>query len=399
MIKSFSDYLQESSREITIVRGAFNPPIEDHEKLFEAASKLSGGGKYRIHATKLSGTPKAPLVYENKIKYMRKMFPRHARAIVLDSHTSVQSILSDLYSEGYTKVNIVTESKDSRSYEAMISNSNRKETRHGFYSFLPSDIQIVSVQMNESKIKNITESVETESFQDFCSLLPSTFKESKDLYNDVRVGMGLLPMKDFRTHLRLETVSDVRESYIMGNLFNIGDEVVIKESNKIGKVALLGSNYVLIEMSDGSKVRKWLESIERVGEYDEYEEINEAWFKDLLDKVSKVTNRGGYREASKILKMVVDKKKKDGTLKHPTGYYAMRIAKQFKGNINPQELLKMISEEEERPVGTTGVLKTADYKISPTTGRKVRAHTINLNRKVIKPSTKIESFSSFNTKQ
>ena len=48
-IKSFSDYIVESSKEVTFVFGRFNPPTEGHEKLFETLKKVSRGGTYRIY--------------------------------------------------------------------------------------------------------------------------------------------------------------------------------------------------------------------------------------------------------------------------------------------------------------------------------------------------------------
>ncbi len=58
-------------------------------------------------------------------------------------------------------------------------------------------------------------------------------------------------------------VSDIRESYVDGKLFEIGDSVVIKENGEIGQVKRLGSNYVIIE-SKSNKYRKWLDAVEKI---------------------------------------------------------------------------------------------------------------------------------------
>ena len=60
-------------------------------------------------------------------------------------------------------------------------------------------------------------------------------------------------------------MNNLRESYVNGELFKEGDQVVIKESGEIGTVKRLGSNYVIIEGS-GNQYRKWLDAVELVDE-------------------------------------------------------------------------------------------------------------------------------------
>ena len=73
---------------------------------------------------------------------------------------------------------------------------------------------------------------------------------------------------EFRNHLELETVSETREQYVSGELFEVGDTVVIKESEEIATVSVLGANYVIVEISDGKKMRKWLDAVELVEKQD-----------------------------------------------------------------------------------------------------------------------------------
>ena len=75
--------------------------------------------------------------------------------------------------------------------------------------------------------------------------------------------MGLKEELEFKNHIELETVSETREQYVQGNLFQVGDSVVIKESDEVGTISVLGANYVIIETANG-KLRKWLDSVELV---------------------------------------------------------------------------------------------------------------------------------------
>jgi len=74
--------------------------------------------------------------------------------------------------------------------------------------------------------------------------------------------MGLRESKSFRKHIQLEPISERREAYVSGEIFNVGDEVVIKESSEVGVVSQRGSNYLVVALANGNKVRKWLNGVE-----------------------------------------------------------------------------------------------------------------------------------------
>ena len=94
--------------------------------------------------------------------------------------------------------------------------------------------------------------------------------DAKKIYNSVRSGMGLTEQKNFKNHVQLEPISEIRESYMDGKLFESGDEVVIKGLGIVGEIKHLGTNYVIVE-SKGEVYRKWLNDIEKVNPNDEFE--------------------------------------------------------------------------------------------------------------------------------
>ena len=99
-MKSFKDYLVEETKLVTFAFGRFNPPSIGHEKVFDAAKKLSRGGVYRIYASKTNDKKKNPLIFKDKIKFMRKMFPKHARNIMADADVrTVFDIAVKLYDQ------------------------------------------------------------------------------------------------------------------------------------------------------------------------------------------------------------------------------------------------------------------------------------------------------------
>jgi hypothetical protein len=99
--------------------------------------------------------------------------------------------------------------------------------------------------------------------------------DTRKLYNDVRKGMGLKEANEFRNHLELETVSETREKFVQGELFEVGDIVVIKESEEIAAISVLGANYVIVETNDGKKMRKWLDAVELISEDVDQKQLND----------------------------------------------------------------------------------------------------------------------------
>ncbi len=244
MIKKFSEFVTEQKGEVTIVFGRFNPPTSGHEKLFETLKKVSKGGMYRIYASKSEDARKNPLPFKDKVKFLRKMFPKHARNIMADTDTrTVIDVARKLYDQGFTKMTLVAGSDRVKEFEILLNKYNGVEAGHGFYQF-EGKIKVISAGerdpdsddvsgMSASKLRAAAADNDLELFS---KGMPKSYKDSKSLFNAVRKGMGLKESKLFRKHVELPKVSDTREDYVEGNLFAEGDTVQLKETQEVGEI-------------------------------------------------------------------------------------------------------------------------------------------------------------------
>tara|TARA_Y100000033_G_scaffold2606_1_gene2220 strand:+ start:2342 stop:3727 length:1386 start_codon:yes stop_codon:yes gene_type:complete len=310
-IKSFSDYIVESSREATFTFGRYNPPTIGHEVLFNKVKDIARGGKYRIYASQSVDQKKNPLEYKSKIKLLRKMFPKHARNIIEDTKVrNVFDVLVQMYDEGFQRVTMVVGSDRVKEFEILINKYNGVKGRHGFYKL---SFNVVSAGerdpdsdgaegMSASKMRMAAQQNDLKLFS---SGLPSNFKRTEDLFNAVRKGMGLSESKSFRKHIELPPVSETREEYVEGSLFKVGNLVKIKENNEEGRIVYCGSNYVMVESNDVRK-RYWLDAIENIQEYNEIGTVK------TLRKYLKVTPQNEKQDP--------DIKDRKGT--QPKGYFA-----------------------------------------------------------------------------
>ena len=108
MINSFSKFLIEEERTVYFTFGRMNPPTIGHGKLIDKLSKTAGKNDYKIFVSQSADSKKNPLNYQSKIKHVRKMFPKHARNIMLNKKvkTAIDAAVS-LYDQGYRNLVLV----------------------------------------------------------------------------------------------------------------------------------------------------------------------------------------------------------------------------------------------------------------------------------------------------
>lgn len=271
--RSFSSYLIEETKEVVFTFGRFNPPTIGHEKLINKVASLAKGNNYRIYASHSHDAKKNPLDHPTKTKFMRKMFPKHGRNIIMDHDVkNALNALTKLYDQGFTKVIMVVGSDRVMEFSALTTKYNGVKARHGFYNF-EDGINVVSAGERDPDADDVSgmsaskmrAAAADNDFATFSKGLPSSFKDGQELFDTLRKAMGIKEASEYHKHIQLEPISEEREAFVKGELFAIGDEVIIKESGEIATISALGANYVIVETTSG-KYRKWLDAVERIDE-------------------------------------------------------------------------------------------------------------------------------------
>ena len=270
MISSFKSYLIEEERTVFFTFGRMNPPTTGHEKLMNELAKKSGKHSYRVYLSQSVDKKKNPLDYGTKVKTVRKFFPKHARQVMLDKKVkNVFDAVTEIYNDGYKNVSMIVGSDRVNEFTVLLKKYNGVKGRHGLYNF--KKINVISAGdrdpdaddvsgMSASKMR---EAASDGDFTKFSQGLPRNVSNSdaKKVYNEVRRGMGLREQKEYFNKLHFAPVSEKREAYVQGSLFNIGDSVTVVGSDELARVTSLGTNYVIIEQN-GKFFRKWLDSVE-----------------------------------------------------------------------------------------------------------------------------------------
>ena len=101
-IKGFKQFNEDSVNAVVFTFGRFNPPTVGHGKLITKVAAAAIGNQYRIYASQSNDSKKNPLKYKEKIRVMRKMFPKHGRNIIEDKNAKTAlHIASILHDQGF----------------------------------------------------------------------------------------------------------------------------------------------------------------------------------------------------------------------------------------------------------------------------------------------------------
>mgnify|MGYP003137512305 FL=1 len=137
MIKGFKQYTEQAVNPVVFTFGRFNPPTIGHLKLLDKVASLAKGRNYRVYASQSNDPKKNPLLYKEKVQFMRKMFPKHGRNIVMDPKVkTVFDIAVKLYDEGFNQLNMVVGGDRVAEFEKLLIRYNDVKGRHGYYNFI-----------------------------------------------------------------------------------------------------------------------------------------------------------------------------------------------------------------------------------------------------------------------
>ena len=251
-IKGFKQFNEDSVKAVVFTFGRFNPPTVGHGKLITKVAAAAIGNQYRIYASQSTESKKNPLKYKEKIRVMRKMFPKHGRNIIEDKNAKTAlHIASILHDQGFTKMTMVVGSDRIKEFQKLLKNYNAVNGRHGFYDF-KDGIEVISAGERDPDAEGVEGMSASKmraaaidgDFKAFSQGLPKEYGEDMTLFNLIRKRMGLKEMVSFRKHVQLPSLSEKREQYISGEIFNVGD-TAITESNEEIFIAERKSNYII----------------------------------------------------------------------------------------------------------------------------------------------------------
>ena len=271
MYKVEERIFEQKKKSIVFAWGRFNPPTIGHEKLLDRVARVSAN-EMRIYISMSNDPQKNPLNPRLKLDYMKKIFPRYARKIMLPRTNIVIDIITDLYKEGFTDLKMVAGSDRIQEFKTLFTRYNDVKSRHGYYNF--DSIEVINAGerdpdaegasgMSASKMRAAAKANDLKSFE---KGLPN-FRGGEKLFKDVRKGMNLaasyttgMGHMNYRPIASLEQFEQkqIRDMYIREMLFNVGDKVENVYEDIVGVVTRRGTNYVVLEDDKNNLYKSWI---------------------------------------------------------------------------------------------------------------------------------------------
>ena len=268
--------LQQSSLEqpeedgpvLTVVFGRFNPPTVGHQKLLSAAKIASTGGDLKIYPSRTQDPKKNPLDPDMKVSFMKKIFPDFEENIINDSDMkTIFDVLINANEDGYTNVNIVVGSDRQAEFENLANKYNGNLYNFDLIDVISAgtrDADSSGVEgMSASKMRK---AVVDDDFKTFRRGTPKTLDDgdTQALFDAVRQGMNLKKKKEVVELWQIAPKYDqktLRENYVKGNIFKIGDIVENLNTGLVGKITRRGTNHLICVTEQDYMFKSWIKDV------------------------------------------------------------------------------------------------------------------------------------------
>ncbi len=254
---------------ITVAFGRFNPPTVGHGKLLAAAKKASAGGDLKIYPSRTQDPKKNPLDPDMKISFMKKMFPDFDENIVNDDEMkSIFSVLTAAGEQRYKNVNIIVGSDRQSEFENLAQKYNGELYNFELIRVISAGVRDADAEgvegMSASKMRK---AVVDGDFDSFRKGTPKNLDDgdTQSLFDAVRTGMGVKKIKKESYELweiapRYDQRT-LRERYLTGDLFKIGDIVENLNTGLIGKIMRRGTNYLICVTEQDNMFKSWIRDV------------------------------------------------------------------------------------------------------------------------------------------
>jgi len=258
----------QQSDTLTVAFGRFNPPTVGHEKLLKSAKKAAVGGDLKIYPSRTQDPKKNPLDPDMKISFMKKMFPDFEENIVNDDEMrSIFDVLVAAAESGYANVNIIVGSDRQSEFENLAQKYNGE-----LYDF--DLIRVISAGARDADAEGVEgmsaskmrKAVMDDDFDSFRRGTPKSLDDgdAMSLFNAVRQGMGVKKKKKVAEMWEIAPKYDsktLRENYLNGKIFRIGDVVENLNTGLVGEIIRRGTNHLICVTKENYMFKSWIRDV------------------------------------------------------------------------------------------------------------------------------------------
>ena len=255
---------------LTTAFGRFNPPTVGHEKLLGAARKAAAGGQLKIYPSRSQDPKKNPLDPDMKISYMKKMFPDYEEEIINDGEMkTIFDVLKTAEADGFKNVNIIVGADRQAEFENLAQKYNGD-----LYNF--DQIRVISAGVRDADAEGVEgmsaskmrKAVQDDDFEAFKRGTPKGLKDAdaQAVFDAVRTGMKQKKKKVKESYDLWEIAPSLdrkglRENYVQGLIYKIGDLVENLNTGLIGEIIRRGTNHLICVTKENYMFKSWVKDV------------------------------------------------------------------------------------------------------------------------------------------
>ena len=257
----------KSKGTLTIAFGRFNPPHIGHQQLMDTAKAAADQehGDYIIVPSRSNDPKKNPLDADTKVAFMRGMFQQHAGRIQNDANTrTIFDVLKKAHVDGYENVRIVGGADRVSEFSKLANNYNGT-----LYQF--NNVEVVSAGDRDPDAEGIEGlsasrlrlAAAENDYKTFKMAMPDnmTPREVKDLYNTLRMSMGINEEWGIWEMAPKFDQQTLRENYVSKSIFRIGEWVENMNTGLVGEIVRRGANHLICVTEDKIMFKSWIRDV------------------------------------------------------------------------------------------------------------------------------------------
>lgn len=189
--------LEERKKTVAILYGRMNPPTKGHEENVNGLKALAAknNADHKVIASRSHDASKNPLSPETKEKHLKRAFPNTHIEMADKQHPTLLHHATKAHSEGYKNLIVTGGGDRANEYHHLLHKYNGVEGRHGYYKFDNISVHSTGERKKGVSGTDMRNHVKNGDYNSFKRNLPTAIQKndshSKELYNDVRKGMGL----------------------------------------------------------------------------------------------------------------------------------------------------------------------------------------------------------------
>lgn len=265
-LESFRAITEAAEKHAVLAYGRMNPPTTGHAKLVDKVHEVAKthGAHHLVVLSHSQDAKKNPLTAAEKVKHAKRYFPGTNIKTATKAHPTIFHHAAELHKAGYKHLHIIAGADRAKEYHEHLNKYNGHFDKEGHgYKFKSITVHSAGARdpnakgtegMSASKMRSHASSG---NFNEFKKGIPKhvAHEHAKELYNDVRKGMGHLHED---VEILTEAVHDhgIFKAVFLAGAPGSGKDIVLRKALDGHGMVEINSDQALSHLEDKEKLDK-----------------------------------------------------------------------------------------------------------------------------------------------